>query len=131
MTPQDPFVTWLNAQFLAWQASLGKKQSVTAWAKSLDMDRDVVNQWLNGRRRPNRESADALAERLGMDVYDALGLDKPPALVIELTRYMGDLDDHDIEAIRAILARASARRIGARAVASVAPSDRRRTARNR
>lgn len=47
------------------------------FAEWLGFKNTTVNQWLKGQRRPTRGNAQALALRLGLEIYDVLGLPKP------------------------------------------------------
>ena len=47
----------------------------------------IVSLWLNGKRsRPSKESIELLADRFGLEVYDALGMEKPDPALYRITK---------------------------------------------
>lgn len=67
------FASWLENQFLDWQKQQRKRRTAGEFAEWLGFENMTVNRWLNGKRRPTRGNAQALALKLGLEVYDVLG----------------------------------------------------------
>jgi len=84
---------WLTKQFLAWQKQTEKRQTVTSFAAYLGVSRDVLNQWMNGRRKPSGQSVELLAEKLGDEVYDVLGIARPDPRLQAIMKLWGRLSD--------------------------------------
>lgn len=56
-----------------WQLGRGHVMTQNEFAVKLGVNDGALSQWMNERRIPNDESADALANALGNIVYDILG----------------------------------------------------------
>ena len=67
----------LEQKFLTWQNEQGRRKTLDDYAEYLGVGRSVLSNWLTGKRSPNTESLRVLSSRLGPEVYDVLGLDRP------------------------------------------------------
>jgi len=65
---------WLDKNFRKWQDSQGKRSTITAFAKWLDIPRPLLSHYMNGRNKPEGKNVDKLAAKLGNEIYDILGL---------------------------------------------------------
>lgn len=81
------FKDWLRGKFLEWEKGTGKRQSYSAFARYLGVKQSTVSQWLSGNYPPSRENVKLLAQKLGYDVYIALGLVRPDRQLRELQAY--------------------------------------------
>jgi transcriptional regulator with XRE-family HTH domain len=82
---ETPLSKWLNARFLKWQSDSGRKRTTVEFAKYLGLGRGTVTQWMDGaRERPKALYVQKLAEKLGPDLYDVLGLARPEPADAEL-----------------------------------------------
>jgi len=68
---------WLEKRFLDWQQQEGKRKTVTEFAKSIGVSRDMLNQWMNGRMKPGNQNLEKLATVLGQEIYDVVGKPRP------------------------------------------------------
>jgi len=59
---------YLNAEFLAWEARLGERQTLTGWAKHLGIEQAVLNKYVRGVRLPTGENVNRLAEKFSPNV---------------------------------------------------------------
>ncbi len=73
----DTFSTWLNQQFLEWERQQGRRKSVTAFAHYLNVPQASLSEWMDGKYIPSADSLRKIAAKLGYEVYDALGIQRP------------------------------------------------------
>jgi hypothetical protein len=106
------FKTWLENQFLDWQKRMGGRRPAGEFAKWLGFENATVNQWLNGHRRPTRGNAQVLALKLGLEVYDVLGLPRPDEGLYQVNVNWHILTDDERSAIRKIVQRGTQKRLG-------------------
>jgi hypothetical protein len=76
---------WLTARFQEWEKTQGGKQSYYAFARYLEVSQSGLGQWMNGAGTPGGDDLLNLANKLGPEVYDVLGLPRPNAEVQRLT----------------------------------------------
>lgn len=74
----QPFNLWLQqkfGEFVTWYSLRNNKiPSQSDWARHLGITNTNLSQYLLGNRKPNVEQADLLAQKLGVQVYDRLGM---------------------------------------------------------
>ena len=71
------FAAFLEEAFLKWQNQQGKRKTLAEFAHYLEVKPTTLSNWLGNKRNPDFESVMALAGKLGPDVYDVLGLERP------------------------------------------------------
>jgi transcriptional regulator with XRE-family HTH domain len=76
---------WLNQKFTEWERAQGHKQSYYAFARYLEVSQSGLAQWMIGNGTPGGDDLLNIANRLGADVYDVLGLPRPNAEVQRVT----------------------------------------------
>jgi transcriptional regulator with XRE-family HTH domain len=76
---------WLNQKFIEWEKSQGRKQSYYAFARYLEVSQSGLGQWMNGSGTPSGEDLLNIANKLGQEIFDVLGLPRPNAEVQRLT----------------------------------------------
>lgn len=74
---KSKFADWLLTKYFDWQKKMDGVKSQTEFANYLGISRIQINRYLNGVNLPNDETIKLLAEKLGDDVYDSLGLVRP------------------------------------------------------
>jgi len=87
---KTPLGEWLERQFLKWQNERGERQTLDTFAQYIGVTRSALNKWMNGNRTPDADYADQIADKLGPEIYDLLGLPRPdPRLqaIISYTPY--------------------------------------------
>ena len=100
MKPRGEFTNWLEKQYLDWQIEQGGRKSITDFSAHLGFALTTVDQWMNGRRKKiSPDNAFRLAQRLGLEVYDVLGLPCPDPLLFRLRVKWDILNERDREAI--------------------------------
>ncbi len=76
---------WLNQKFVDWERSQGRKQSYFAFARYLEVSQSGLGQWMTGSGTPSGDDLLNIANKLGGEIYDVLGLPRPNAEVQRLT----------------------------------------------
>jgi transcriptional regulator with XRE-family HTH domain len=96
------FSQWLNERFLEWEKQQGKRQTVSAFARYLDVPQSSLSSWMAGAYVPSGENLLLLATKLGAEIYDTLGISRPPIAdpdVIYIASVWNRLSDTDRETI--------------------------------
>lgn len=88
---------WLENKFIAWMSETGRHRTVSEFAAWLDIPRPLLSRYLNGQRQPSRENVDKIAARLGPEVYDLLGLQRPDPRIQRLVSAFDALDEEGKE----------------------------------
>jgi len=73
------FRQFLELKFLEWQRGEGGRKTVKQFAKYLGVSQQSVSSWWNETRIPQGDNVQKLANKLGLEVYDVLGLPRPDA----------------------------------------------------
>lgn len=71
------FRQFLELKFLEWQRESGGRKTVLEFAKHIGVSQQTISMWWNGERLPEAANIQKLAKRLGLEVYDVLGLPRP------------------------------------------------------
>ncbi len=71
------FSEWLMDRFVEWEKSQARRQSYSAFARYLGVKQASLSQWIIGNYVPTGENVKRLAEKLGVEIYDVLGLPRP------------------------------------------------------
>lgn len=71
------FRQFLEMKFLEWQKESGGRKTVSEFAAYLGVSQQSVSNWWNNLRIPQGENVDKIAKKLGIEVYDILGIDRP------------------------------------------------------
>ncbi len=71
------FAELLEKKYLEWQSEQGKRKTLDEFAAYLGINRPVLSNWLSETRKPNAESLRLLSGKLGLEVYDVMGLPRP------------------------------------------------------
>jgi transcriptional regulator with XRE-family HTH domain len=71
------FRQWLELKFLEWQRNQGGRKTVLQFADYLGVSQQTVSSWWNSPKIPQGDNIRKLADKLGLEVYDVLGLERP------------------------------------------------------
>lgn len=71
------FSQYLEKKFLEWQSMEGRRKTIEEFALYIGVSRPLLNMWMNGKRKPGKESLKLLSTILGNEVYDILGYERP------------------------------------------------------
>jgi len=67
----------LFEKYIEWQKMSGGRRTITEWAKYLDVPQASLSNWMSGSYFPKGANLSKLADKLGPEVYDALGMTRP------------------------------------------------------
>lgn len=71
------FRQFLEGKYLEWQQREGGRKTVFEFAEYLGVSQSTVSTWWNETRMPQGDNIRKLAAKLGLEVYDVLGLPRP------------------------------------------------------
>lgn len=71
------FTQFLELKFLEWQQAEGGRKTVKQFAAFIGVSQSTISTWWNGDRSPEGENIQKIANKLGIEVYDVLGLPRP------------------------------------------------------
>lgn len=87
------FRQYLELKYLEWQREIGGRKTVIEFANYLGVSQQVLSSWWNKDRVPQGENIQKLANKLGLEVYDVLGLKRPNAMLYYITKHWDDLPE--------------------------------------
>ena len=93
---------WLESKYVDWMAKSGRRRSIQEFAEWLGVSRPHISRYLGGSRLPSRKNADKIAAKLGPEIYDLLGFQRPDPLLQRLQAawdWLVDQERRDIEKI--------------------------------
>ena len=64
---------WLNQQFLKWEQALGRRATVTQFARHLGITQQSLSSYMSGAYQPRGANLAKSAARLGPEIYDLVG----------------------------------------------------------
>lgn len=85
------FPAWLEQKYLEWQGERGKRATLAQFADYLGLSAPLLSHYLNGLRKPTKDNIRKIAQRLGPEVYDILGLQHPDPKLRFITRNWGHI----------------------------------------
>lgn len=108
--PKTKLSKWLDGAYLDWQKREGGSRSVTEFAEYLEIPLPTVNHWINGTRNNlASENIFKLAVKLGLEVYDVLGLPRPNPILFGVQANFGLFTELELKRIAQIVEEARAR----------------------
>jgi transcriptional regulator with XRE-family HTH domain len=91
---KPPFAKWLEKKYIAWLQDRGSIATQKEFAEYLYLDPMTLSHYINGRRKmPDKYSLAKIAERLGPEVYDVLGLARPDKDLKQVTAVWHKISD--------------------------------------
>ena len=90
---------WLDKKFLDWQYEQGGSRTLTEFAEWLGIPQSSLSNYMTGFRMPNEKAAYKLGAKLGWDVFDLLGLQRPDPLLQLITRLWDDIPEEQQRAL--------------------------------
>jgi hypothetical protein len=70
---------WLEQKFHEWESKQERKQSYYSFAHYLGVGHANLALWMDGSVMPQGEDLQMLADKLGPEIYDAVGIPRPNA----------------------------------------------------
>lgn len=106
MKNKSEFANWLEVQFINWMRERGEVTTQREFAEYLGLDQVQLSHYINERRKkPDKKSLIKLADKLGPEVYDVLGLARPDADLKQVTAVWHKLDEETKQEILEIALR--------------------------
>lgn len=97
------FADWLKAKFIEWEQSQDRRQSYSAFARYLGVRQSSLSQWMNGGYPPGLENVTKIADKLGPEVYDVLGLVRPDDDLVIVRAVFSQADDGEKDELNRII----------------------------
>ena len=94
---------WLESKYIEWLSDSGQRRTVSEFAEWLGISRSLLSRYLSGSRTPSRKNAEKIAARLGPEIYDLLGLQRPDPLLKRVQAHWNCLTKEDINEIERIV----------------------------
>ena len=82
----------MELKFLEWQHDSGGRKTVADFADYLGVGQTTASAYMNGKRLPEGENIKKLSTKLGLEVYDVLGIPRPDPDLLYLTQNWGRFD---------------------------------------
>jgi transcriptional regulator with XRE-family HTH domain len=90
---QMEFKQYLEKKYLEWQNREGGRKTITEFADFLGISQPTISNYMTGARKPDTEKAMKIANKLGIEVYDVLGIPRP-----DLEYYFTNAPPHEVNA---------------------------------
>lgn len=74
VTEATTLAEWLERRYLAWQQASGGRRTVGEFAAYLGVKQSRLSNWMAGTRTPKGDAVELLAQKLGGEIYDILGV---------------------------------------------------------
>lgn len=84
---------WLDKKFLDWQYQQGGSRTLTEFADWLGIPQSSLSNYMTGFRAPNEKAAYKLGAKLGWEIFDLLGLQRPDPLLQLITSLWDDIPE--------------------------------------
>jgi len=103
---------WLNAKFLEWERNEGKRKTMVQFAEYLGVAQPSLSAWATGKYVPKGQNLAKIAEKLGYEIYDVLGISRPMpvelddkvnALIQAAMQFPPEIQVHVIAAFRELI----------------------------
>ena len=89
------FAQYLELKFIEWQHQVGGRKTVLEFATYLGIAQTTASSYMNGKRIPEGETVNKLAEKLGMEIYDSLNLPRPDPKLLSIQQNWGRYSDQE------------------------------------
>lgn len=80
---------WLNAKFLEWERKEGTRKTMVQFARYIGVAQPSLSEWMRGKYVPKGQNLAKIAEKLGYEIYDVLGIPRP--MPVELDDKVNEL----------------------------------------
>lgn len=97
---QMDFPKFLEFKYLEWQRTQGGRKTVKEFAAYIGVSQSTISSWWNEDRKPEGENLRRLAEKLGIEVYDVLGIPRPDSNLLYIQSIWQELEPEKRTALR-------------------------------
>jgi transcriptional regulator with XRE-family HTH domain len=79
--------TYLDHEYLNWQQAQGGSRPLQEFAEYLEVDRPTLSVWMrpDSKRVPDERNLAKLSCKLGLEIYDVLGKERPDPRLLFIT----------------------------------------------
>ena len=92
------FKDWFEREFTQWSATQDRRnRSIRKFGLWLGLPQQTVNNYINGDRVPRGRELDKIADKLGMEAYDAAGEPRPDERLRKIIQAWPQLSDEKRE----------------------------------
>ena len=96
---RNEFSRWLEQKYLDWQSERGRRVLLQEFADWLGISKQLLSHYLNGRNVPNGPTVTKLADKLGPEIYDVLGLARPDPNIQPIISAYDEMDEETRQAL--------------------------------
>lgn len=100
---QFKFSQWLEMQYIEWMRRSSQRKTLTAFADWIGVSQSQLSRYMAGKITPNKDNLQIMAEKLGPEIYDVLGLLRPDLREARLLALFRKLDEIQKDALIATL----------------------------
>jgi transcriptional regulator with XRE-family HTH domain len=118
---------WLLRKFLQWQVDTGERNTLEQFSEYLNIGRSTLSKWMNGTSRPGSDTIGQVADKLGPEIYDILGVPRPDPDLLYIIKRWPAMSDEQRRAIKEQAAQYESNHRSATIAADVAPPKPRRS----
>ncbi len=94
---------WIRQKYIEWLTDEGVIRSQREFADYIGIEKVALSRYINKNiKNPDIETVDKIANKLGPEIYDVLGLARPDVQLKKLTSIWHTLSEEQIEQIFAI-----------------------------
>lgn len=97
---QMTFAQFLEMKYLEWQKQEGGRKTVKEFAAYIGVSQSTISNWWNDDRKPEGENLQKLAAKLGIEVYDILGVPRPDSDLLYLQSIWKELEPEKRRTLR-------------------------------
>lgn len=94
------FPQYLEKKYLEWQQVVGERKTVREFAEYIGVSASSITMWWKGKRTPEGDNIQKLAEKLGIEVYDILEIPRPNENLYYLIKEWDNYSTEHQKAIR-------------------------------
>jgi transcriptional regulator with XRE-family HTH domain len=76
---------YLLDEFRKWEHTMGRRQSVSDFARYLDVSNESLSRWMRGDSIPNYANTVKMSKKLGDEIFAVMGYE-PPSVEMEKLR---------------------------------------------
>lgn len=98
------FPQFLEYKFLEWQQREGGRKTVRQFAAYIGVSAASISTWWNENRTPEGDNVRKLADKLGIEVYDALGIPRPDEDLLYITQNWQNYTEEEKQQLRGMAA---------------------------
>jgi transcriptional regulator with XRE-family HTH domain len=94
------FSKYLEMKYLEWQRQTGGRRTVAEFANHLGVSQQTVSSWWNYDKIPQGENIQKIALKLGLEVYDILGIPRPDSDLHYIQTYWDEFTQEERQALK-------------------------------